>query len=202
MTYFWLKDGQSPWVLSRALDSLQTLLGCISRVQQCLSPRRNWDSPSPESECVPSPEPKGVGTLACEWGGGGFPIPTRRQTLLYSRYVCASSLWMCVPPSPLNSVMSKIMTNLCPWNSENPCKWHPPPPPPHTHSPAWGSGGAPVRTTGEKAWYSVYSVNPTILYLDKPIYVNIIVTIVYVILMWMKKYAKTVHPGNGKQTYI
>jgi hypothetical protein len=129
MTYFWLKDGQSPWVLSRALDSLQTLLGCISRVQQCLSPRRNWDSPSPESECVPSPEPKRVGTLACEWGGGGFPIPTRRQTLLYSRYVCASSLWMCVPPSPLNSVMSKIMTNLCPWNSENPCKWHPPPPP-------------------------------------------------------------------------
>ncbi len=115
-----------PW------DSLQTLLGCISRVQQCLSPRRNWDSPSPESECVPSPEPKGVGTLACEWGGGGFPIPTRRQTLLYSRYVCASSLWMCVPPSPLNSVKSKIMTNLCPWNSENPCKWHPPPPPTHT----------------------------------------------------------------------
>jgi hypothetical protein len=32
----------------------------IDRVPQCMSPRRNWDSPSPSlaSECAPSPEQK------------------------------------------------------------------------------------------------------------------------------------------------
>jgi hypothetical protein len=36
----------------------------MTRVPQCLSPRPNWDSPTPSlaSECVPPPEQKGGGT--------------------------------------------------------------------------------------------------------------------------------------------
>ncbi len=44
-----------------------------------MSPRWNWDSPTPSlaSECAPPPEPKvGGGSLACGWGVGGVPIPT------------------------------------------------------------------------------------------------------------------------------
>ncbi len=44
-----------------------------------MSPRRNWDSPTPSlaSECAPPPGTKGGGgTLACGGGVGGVPIPT------------------------------------------------------------------------------------------------------------------------------
>jgi hypothetical protein len=43
------------------------------RVPQCMSPRWNWDSPTPSlaSECAPPPGTKGWGgTLACGWGVG------------------------------------------------------------------------------------------------------------------------------------
>jgi hypothetical protein len=48
------------------------------------SSRRNWDSPTPPAagECAPPPQPFGPGgggTLACEGGVGGVPIPTRGQ---------------------------------------------------------------------------------------------------------------------------
>jgi hypothetical protein len=58
----------------------------ISRVQQCLSPRRNWDSPTPSltGECFHPLWFWGRDTLA--FGRGGVPIPTRGQTLLCSRY--------------------------------------------------------------------------------------------------------------------
>ncbi len=46
------------------------------RAPQCMSPRRNWDSPnpSPTSECALPPGPKGGGggTLACGKGVGEF----------------------------------------------------------------------------------------------------------------------------------
>jgi hypothetical protein len=46
-------------------------------------------TPPPAGECVPPLVP-GRDTLACGRGsgGGGVPIPTRGQTLCYSRYVC------------------------------------------------------------------------------------------------------------------
>jgi hypothetical protein len=49
----------------------------IYRVQQCMSPRRNWDSPTPSlaSECAPSPGTKGGGgggPHAAGGGGGGW----------------------------------------------------------------------------------------------------------------------------------
>jgi hypothetical protein len=49
---------------------------------QCMSPRRNWDSPNPSfaSECAPPPGSKGGGgTLACGRGVGGVPIPTTKK---------------------------------------------------------------------------------------------------------------------------
>jgi hypothetical protein len=47
------------------------------RVQHCMSPRRNWDSPTPSlaSECVLS-QPREGGKLACGRGGGPVRIPT------------------------------------------------------------------------------------------------------------------------------
>ncbi len=60
----------------------------IPRVQQCLSPRRNWPhTPSPASECVtppPPPRSKGGGnTLACGRGGGGVPMRTTWEKLAF-----------------------------------------------------------------------------------------------------------------------
>ncbi len=50
-----------------------------------MSPRWNWDSPTPlaASECALPPVPKGGGggTLACCKRGGGVPIPTTGETL-------------------------------------------------------------------------------------------------------------------------
>ncbi len=48
-----------------------------------MSPRWNWDSPTPlaASECALPPGPKGGGdTLACGYRGGGVPIPTTGET--------------------------------------------------------------------------------------------------------------------------
>jgi hypothetical protein len=55
----------------------------IYRVPQCMSPRRNRDSPTPSlaSECAPPPGPKRGGTFACGWGIGGVPIPTTGKKL-------------------------------------------------------------------------------------------------------------------------
>jgi len=54
----------------------------VHRVPQCLSSRRNWDSPNPSlaSECAHSPEPGG-GALACGWEVGGVPISTTGKKL-------------------------------------------------------------------------------------------------------------------------
>ncbi len=48
--------------------------------------------------------------------------------------------WELPPPPPL------LQASAFPWNQKG-----------ETHSPG-GSGGGPIRTTGEKAWPSVYSV--------------------------------------------
>jgi hypothetical protein len=46
------------------------------RVPQCMSPRRNWDSPNPlPQESVP-PKPKGGGHSRLRVGGVEVPIPT------------------------------------------------------------------------------------------------------------------------------
>ncbi len=49
----------------------------IHREPQCVSPRRNWDSPtlSPASGCAPPGTKEGWGTLACGRWRGGVPIP-------------------------------------------------------------------------------------------------------------------------------
>ncbi len=55
----------------------------IYRAPQCISPRLNWDSPTPlaASECA-LPRTKGWGgTLVCCKRGGGVPIPTTGVTL-------------------------------------------------------------------------------------------------------------------------
>ncbi len=64
------------------------------RVPQCMSPRRNWDSPTPSltSECVPTPRTKGGGTLACGWGVGGVPIPTTGEKACRSAYSVEHSI--------------------------------------------------------------------------------------------------------------
>ncbi len=48
-----------------------------------MSPRRNWDSPTPSlaSECAPPPGTKGASTHACGWGVEGVPIPTTGEKL-------------------------------------------------------------------------------------------------------------------------
>ncbi len=45
-------------------------------------------TPDPLANVPPPPWFGGGGTLACGSGGGVVPIPTRRQTLRYSRYLC------------------------------------------------------------------------------------------------------------------
>jgi hypothetical protein len=60
----------------------------VDRVLSFFSSRPNWDSPnpSPAGECVP---PFGSGgTPSRGERGWGVPIPTRGQTLWYSRYIC------------------------------------------------------------------------------------------------------------------
>ncbi len=46
----------------------------ISRVPQCLSPRQNWDPPTPLPQARVPPPNQREGTLACRWGGGGVSI--------------------------------------------------------------------------------------------------------------------------------
>jgi hypothetical protein len=56
----------------------------IFRVPKCMSPRRNWNSPTPSlaSECAPPPEPKrGGGHTRLRRGVGGVPIPTTGEKL-------------------------------------------------------------------------------------------------------------------------
>jgi hypothetical protein len=58
--------------------------GHKGRVPQCMSPRRNWNSPttlSPASVPLP-PELGGGGTLACGLGESQFPIPTTLEKKL------------------------------------------------------------------------------------------------------------------------
>jgi hypothetical protein len=52
--------------------AIKRLVYCIYRVSQCISPRRNWDSPTPSLaiECAPPPEPGEGDTLACGSGVG------------------------------------------------------------------------------------------------------------------------------------
>ncbi len=54
-----------------------------------MSPRRNWNSPTPSlaSECAPPPGNKGAGgTLVCGRGGGRVPIPTTGEKAYHSAY--------------------------------------------------------------------------------------------------------------------
>jgi hypothetical protein len=70
----------------------------VDRVLGLFSRRPNWDShtPSTAGECVFPPFGSGVGGYTHSLGGkgvggGGVPIPSRGQTLWYSRYIC--TLW-------------------------------------------------------------------------------------------------------------
>ncbi len=76
----------------------------VDRVLSFFFSRPNWDSPTPSSAGErASPLWFGRGgryTLVCGRGGEGVPIPTRGQTLWYSRYIC--TLWprlFTVPPA-------------------------------------------------------------------------------------------------------
>ncbi len=64
----------------RSNKELQAQSTYIYRAPQCMSLRRNWDSPnpSPASECALSPTKGwgGGGKLACGCGGGGVSIQT------------------------------------------------------------------------------------------------------------------------------
>ncbi len=78
-----------------------------------MSPRRNWDSPTPSlaSECAPPAGTKGWdwrGTLACGWGVGGVPTPPVPTThsVPYSISVCdihrifwSGRRWRARPPA-------------------------------------------------------------------------------------------------------
>jgi hypothetical protein len=71
---------------SLAAFSLQhkVLIYILYRAPQCMTPRWNWDSPTPlaASKCAFLPRPKGGGgTLACGLRGGGVPILTTGETL-------------------------------------------------------------------------------------------------------------------------
>ncbi len=61
----------------------------IYRAQQCMSPRRNWDSPnpSPVSECAP-PRTKGWGahSRAAKGVGGPNSVPTTGEKAHHSAY--------------------------------------------------------------------------------------------------------------------
>jgi hypothetical protein len=70
----------------------------IQRVPQCMSPRRNWDSPipSPASECAPPPGPKGGGRahspVAKGVGESQFRLEKKLSTLP-TLLVRGNSLW-------------------------------------------------------------------------------------------------------------
>ncbi len=67
----------------------------LEYVPQCLSPRRNWDPPTPSlpSECTPHPGTKGEGgthyTLACVLGGWGSPNADDWRNSLALCLLCA-----------------------------------------------------------------------------------------------------------------
>ncbi len=72
-----------------------------------MSPRRNWDSPTPLSRqrlwppfgsrgSVHAPPPFGSGgrgTLTCGWGVGGVPIPTTGFYRIYTWQRCGGKPW-------------------------------------------------------------------------------------------------------------
>ncbi len=53
-----------------------------------MSPRRNWDSPTPSlaSDCAPSPGTKGGGHTRLQVRGWGVPIPTTGEKAQHSAY--------------------------------------------------------------------------------------------------------------------
>jgi hypothetical protein len=61
--------------VSMPISGIKAQSTYINREVQCLSPRLNWDPPTPSppaSVFSPPPGTKGGGdTLACGWGGGG-----------------------------------------------------------------------------------------------------------------------------------
>ncbi len=65
----------------------------IYRVPQCMSPRRNCNSPTPSlaSHCAPLPGTGGWGggILACGWGVGGVPIPKTGEKLSTLPTLCS-----------------------------------------------------------------------------------------------------------------
>ncbi len=72
----------------------------VDRVLSFFSSRPNWDSPTPShaSMCVPPPCSGGEHTRLRERvGGGGVPIRTRGQTLLYSGHIRT----LCSLPYPM-----------------------------------------------------------------------------------------------------
>jgi|688.fasta_scaffold233583_1 hypothetical protein len=65
----------------------------VDRVLSIFFSRWNCDSPtpSPAGECAPRRWSGGRCTFTCGRGDGGVPIPTRRHTLWFSRYLF--TLW-------------------------------------------------------------------------------------------------------------
>jgi hypothetical protein len=92
----------------------------IYRAPQCMSPRWNWDSPTPlaASECA-LPRTKGWGgTLACCKRGAGVPIPTTGVTLstlptlcCYGSYRISSSGVFPATKIPLRTVYKSDQWN-------------------------------------------------------------------------------------------
>jgi hypothetical protein len=65
--------------LTRRVEQLGGFRPQSTSISQCMSPRRNWDSPQPLSRkrvCPPPLNQRVGGTLARGWGVGGVPIPT------------------------------------------------------------------------------------------------------------------------------
>ncbi len=78
------------------------------RVPQCMSPRRNWDSPTPlcrKRECPPPPEPKGVGdhTRLRARGRGSPNSDDWRKSL---------ALCLLCDCDALNGVLSKVFYSI------------------------------------------------------------------------------------------
>ncbi len=75
-------------LISKLAHRVDGVLGLFSSSELGLTP-------SPAGECMCSPflwlEGGGEGRTRLRKRGGGFPIPTRGQTLWYSRYIC--TLW-------------------------------------------------------------------------------------------------------------